>query len=412
MIASWMIYSVLIAGLLSGAALAGDAALRLTGREARWIWVAALLASLGWPLAAGLIGPAGPVPNPGGVAVVAQVVAAALPAPSPGLVALDTVLLVGWGTASGAVLLLLVLSQRALRRDAARGLVRELDGHRVCITAASGPAVVGGLRRAAIVLPAWMVDLDPSVRSLAVRHEAEHLRTGDVRVLAVTVLAAVACPWNPFIWWQLGRLRDAMELDCDRRLLRAGVDVRTYGSLLLEVARRHQGRRLAVALAGRPTLLSRRIDHMTPRSSSTGGVRAVSAAALGALLIALACETPTPAGDTQAVATAPQAALADRPPQLISIPAPVYPPLLRQAGIEGDVVLEFMVDAAGQVDSASVVVVPGPEPAHRALERSAAVAIRTAVYRPAVIDGAPRAMRVRQAVSFRLPAATGEDSTR
>jgi TonB family protein len=339
------------------------------------------------------------------------VVAAALPAASPGMVALDTLLLVGWGAASGAVLLLLVLSQQVLRRDAARGHLRELDGHRVCITAASGPAVVGGLRRAAIVLPAWIVDLDPSVRSLAVRHEAEHLRTGDVRLLAVVVLAAVACPWNPFIWWQLRRLRDAMELDCDRRLLRAGVEVRAYGSLLLEVARRHERRPLAVALAGRPTLLSRRIDHMTSRSSSTRGVRAVSAAALGGLLVFLACETPTPAGDAETFATAPQAALPDRPPQLVSIPAPVYPPLLRQAGIEGDVVLEFMVDASGQVDAASVIVVPGQPPAHQALERAAAEAIRAAVYQPAVIGGAPRAMRIRQTVSFRLPAATADTAS-
>jgi TonB family protein len=411
MIAAWMIYLVLIAGLLSGAGLAADAALRLAGREARWVWVAALLASLGWPLAAGLVGTAGPVPNPDAVPVVARVVAAAMPAASPGMVALDTLLLVAWGAASGAVLLLLVLSQRALRRDAASGHLRELDGHRVCITAASGPAVVGGLRRAAIVLPAWIVDLDPSVRSLAVRHEAEHLRTGDVRLLAVVVLAAVACPWNPFIWWQLRRLRDAMELDCDRRLLRAGVEVRAYGSLLLEVARRHERRPLALALAARPTLLSRRIDHMTSRSSSTRGVRAASAAVLAGLLVFLACETPTPAGDAEALATAPQAALPDRPPQLVSIPAPVYPPLLRQAGIEGDVVLEFMVDPSGQVDAASVIVVPGQPPAHRALERAAAEAIRVAVYQPAVIGGAPRAMRIRQTVSFRLPAATADTAS-
>jgi TonB family protein len=338
----------------------------------------------------------------GVVLVVARTVAAAVPEPSPVLTALDTPLLVGWAAASCAVLVLLALSQQSLRRVAAAGTVRDLDGHCVCLTPGAGPAVVGGLRHATIVMPAWINDLEPRTRALAVRHEAEHLRAGDVRLLGLAVLAVAACPWNPFLWWQVRRLRDAVELDCDLRLVRAGVDVRAYGALLLEVARRASLTRMAIALAARPSLLSRRIDHMTPPRSATRGVRAIAGSVLGVLFVVIACEAPTPAIEADRTDAPPAVSLVDQPPQLVRAPMPLYPPLLREAGIEGDVVLEFLVDATGRVDSASVVVIPGGEEVHAAFERPAADAIRNALYEPAVTNGTPTAMRIRQTVSFRI----------
>jgi TonB family protein len=304
------------------------------------------------------------------------------------------------------LLLLLLLSQRALRGELAQADVQQVDGLLVHLTPALGPAVVGGFRRPAIVLPAWIAHLDPDARRLVVRHEAEHVRSGDVRLLALAALAAAACPWNPAVWWQLRGLRDAIELDCDRRLVLAGVDIHAYGALLLEVARHASPRRMAVTLAPRRSLLSRRIDHMTPSPSSTRTLRALAGVGLGALLLGLACEAPSPVGHDARTVAGPQLALEDRPPTLASPLDVAYPPLLRQAGIEGDVVLEFVVDATGRVDSASVIVIPGAEPVHRALEASAARAIRNARYQPAVVNGRPVPLRIRQTVSFRLASPT------
>jgi TonB family protein len=375
----------------------------MLGREARWAWLAALVASLAFPLLAERGVPEAAVVDLGLVPVVARVVTSPVPQPSPALAALDAPLLVGWAAASCTLLLLLLMTQRRLRQVAASGTMQELDGHRVCLTPASGPAVVGGFQRATIVLPAWITDLEPHARELAVRHEAEHLHAGDVRLLAGAVLAVVACPWNPFIWWLVRRLRDAVELDCDLRLLRAGVDVPAYGALLLEVARRAPRHRLAIALAARPSLLSRRLDHMTPVPSSTRGIRALAVSALATLMVIIACEAPIPAADLDRSPAAPSVSLADQPPRLVSAPAPLYPPLLREAGIEGDVVLEFLVDATGRVDSGSIVVIPGAEKVHVAFERPAADVIRAARYQPAVINGTPTALRIRQTVSFRIP---------
>ena len=51
MIASWMLYTLLISILLSLAAVAAERALSTRGRPTRFVWVAALALSLGWPLA-------------------------------------------------------------------------------------------------------------------------------------------------------------------------------------------------------------------------------------------------------------------------------------------------------------------------------------------------------------------------
>ena len=50
----------------------------------------------------------------------------------------------------------------------------------------------------------------------------EHVRTKDPLTLALGLAAVVVAPWNPLAWWQHRRLRDAVEVDCDRRVLSEG----------------------------------------------------------------------------------------------------------------------------------------------------------------------------------------------
>ena len=64
-------------------------------------------------------------------------------------------------------------------------------------------------------------------------------------MLALAQLALLVMPWNLALWWQIRRLRVAVELDCDARVLRSG-DVRFYGDLLLDVARPRQARLIGV----------------------------------------------------------------------------------------------------------------------------------------------------------------------
>jgi protein TonB len=75
-----------------------------------------------------------------------------------------------------------------------------------------------------------------------------------------------------------------------------------------------------------------------------------------------------------------------------------YPEMLRRAGIEGHVVLEFVVDANGRPDTATFYVV---ESTNRAFEGAARDFIRLSRFRPAQWGGRDTAVRVHQKVVFK-----------
>jgi hypothetical protein len=104
-------------------------------------------------------------------------------------------------------------------------------------------------------------------------------------------------PWNPAIWWSMRRLRLAVEVDCDRRLIVAGVDPHEYASLLLAVGERISATPFAwaTALAGSRSSLETRILAMTsslrPRHTK---LAIVGVCTIAAALIAIACASPVP----------------------------------------------------------------------------------------------------------------------
>jgi hypothetical protein len=165
---------------------------------------------------------------------------------------------------------------------------------------------------------------------LVLAHEGEHLRAGDPRLLLAAILMLVACPWNPALWWQWCRLRQAVEVDCDLRVLRRGLDRHRYTCLLVAVAERGTAHRLALAsLAESRSLLERRIEVMVAPPSRRWPARAALAAAIATLLVTAACRMDRPTLDLTAPAPAPflaeggEMAVADLPPGWK--PAPIVP---------------------------------------------------------------------------------------
>jgi protein TonB len=63
---------------------------------------------------------------------------------------------------------------------------------------------------------------------------------------------------------------------------------------------------------------------------------------------------------------------------------PRYPDMLRQAGIDGRVLLRFTVDTTGRVDPSSVVVVSSTHDLFAGAARAALLGFR---FRPAEVDG-------------------------
>jgi hypothetical protein len=97
------------------------------------------------------------------------------------------------------------------------------------------------------------------------------------------------------VWYVLARLRLAIELDCDARVLRRGAAPRSYGALLIDMAARGAGTRVGtLALADRPSHLERRLLAMRTTRSRFVSLRVGALGAGAALLVLAACEAKIP----------------------------------------------------------------------------------------------------------------------
>jgi hypothetical protein len=201
---------------------------------------------------------------------------------------------------------LLLFAQASLSKRVAAYREDEVCGTRVLRSPALGPAVVGWLK-SSIILPAWVDHVGNEWRYLMVQHEQEHARCRDVQLLSLAALVVTLQPWNLPLWCLLFRLRRAIELDCDQRILSSGVDVRLYGNLLLEVSRRRLWSPLpVVGLAVTRSFLARRVDAMTQHMRAFRFPKAVLSLAAGVALMVIACELPAP---VELATTAPPALL-------------------------------------------------------------------------------------------------------
>ena len=282
------------------------------------------------------------------------------------LARLDRPLLIAWAGVSVALALLLAGGTMARWRASRRWAAHDLDGTRVLVAPDAGP-LVSGWWRLTIVLPHWVLVRTEAERRMMLAHEAEHRRMRDPNLLLVSALAVTANPWNPALWWQLRRLRLAIETDCDRRVLRSGVDVHGYGNLLLDVGER-AARRLVpagAAFAETPSLLERRLDAMTAAPPRHPVARALALGTLAAGALLVACVAPRPAPLRPAGAMGSELfpnleSQVDRPapepmPTKDAMTAAIdrYFPEVLRGDTSGGLPIAFVLDARGKVVSTS-----------------------------------------------------------
>jgi len=175
----------------------------------------------------------------------------------------NTIINRGWLIASSLVLIWGLASALrvalALRSSRQR---QKIDGVPVVVTDSLGPATVG-LWRSSVLVPRWVLSLPGVQRQYVVRHEDEHRKAHDAALLFAASLLLVLMPWNLALWWQLRRLRLAVEMDCDNRVVSSLGNANAYGQLLLTVAQAaSRGPRLQPALLGGVGMLEKRLTAM------------------------------------------------------------------------------------------------------------------------------------------------------
>ena len=317
MIAAWMLWSTGVGLLLLIAAVAAEG---LVGGRHRWVWAAACLGTV--VLTAARVftsGGAGMAETPGET-VVAEALppagtnAAAGSDAATGIVArtsspevfpvtiprgsvlhtLDGILLTAWLSLSAGLALWALIGACRLhyrRRSWEPGV---LLGEPVLWSRDMGPAIVG-LLRPRVVLPSWVGEVEPSGQKLILAHEEEHRRARDGILRFAMASLLVAFPWNPFLWLQYRRLCVAIELDCDRRVMRNFPNRRwLYGDLLVRFgARGSMGFGLGLTtFAERRSFLEKRIGRLLSHAPEAGMAKVAFLAFAVLLVVGVALWLP------------------------------------------------------------------------------------------------------------------------
>lgn len=88
-------------------------------------------------------------------------------------------------------------------------------------------------------------------------------------------------------------------------------------------------------------------------------------------------------------------AVVEEKPERLAGPPPLYPPLLQQAGMQGRVVVEAIIDTMGRAEPSSLKIVQSPNPG---FDQAAKTSVLRSLFRPARVHG--RAVRVLVRVPF------------
>ncbi|MCX7292206.1 M56 family metallopeptidase [Janthinobacterium sp.] len=206
---AWLLCAMALALLLSAGAWRAERVRQGRGRATRWLWLAAIAASVLLPLAW--------LPR----------VLAAMPAQ-------QAQLKLGWFMLSSGMLMLLALRSLWLLSHQRRWQKAALLGTPVYLSGGIGPCVAG-LLRPRIVMPVWLQLIPREQQALLLAHAQCRLAARDPQLLALAYALIILMPWNLPLWWQLHRLRFAIEVDCDARMLAHGHALRDYAMVL----RRH-----------------------------------------------------------------------------------------------------------------------------------------------------------------------------
>jgi len=297
MIAEAFVYVIAVTLLIGLAALSVEQFLAEIRRPRRYAWFGAYAGALIFPPLSLLLAAGTPAVET--VAAPSTVAAAALSAFD-----WDALVIRAWAVAS-VVLLLAYLAAWIRLTMLAKHWPRVANDERLVVLADNvGPAVLG-VFRPRIVLPRWLLESPAAVRSTIMAHELEHIAARDQAFIVAAQLVTVLLPWNLPLWWFVRRLRASIEVDCDARVLRKGVDAARYAEVLLAVGQRRSFPPLAAATLIEPvTQLERRIRIMLTKRRTPSAWRMATAIGVVAILAACATQVDAPAIATQVEAPA------------------------------------------------------------------------------------------------------------
>jgi beta-lactamase regulating signal transducer with metallopeptidase domain len=331
---AWMAYAALIGALIAAGAFAVERLAVSQGKPRRFVWLAALTLAVVVPMAGGLREPSSkvvlPAAEPTEPAALETATMEAGPGSVPSLLppasrATARTAGIAWVAGSTAVLAVLCTILVAMACARRRWPPARVDGMDVHPSRRFGPALVG-IVAPKPVIPSWVLQEEPAARAAILRHEQEHARARDHLALLYAGLVAAAFPWSPAIWWICRRLRAAIEIDCDQRVIAGGIDAADYGAVLLQAGARSHGRwGFAPAMSQPTSTLERRLRTMSEKTKKLNAAHGVLLATAGLLALGIACDMPAP---TQLEDAIDEVVAGDHSPDIGAVGSDANPPPL------------------------------------------------------------------------------------
>ena len=256
-----------------------------------------------------------------------------------------------------------------------------------------------------VVVPADLASESDATLLAIFLHELVHVRRRDWQSVIVEEASRAVLWFHPAMWLLLAELRQAREEVIDRATVRLLGSRRSYLDTLVALADRGDPARLSPALPFfRSRQLARRIAALASEASmSKARVILSSAFVLAASIatVAAAARTfPLPAISASVTADSAEAQAASKGvkrPVVVEMKKAEYPESAKAKKIQGDVVMDVVIDAQGKVSDVTVVKKLADE-----LDAAATAAIRASTFRPGTKDGKPVPVKVTMTVAFRL----------
>jgi beta-lactamase regulating signal transducer with metallopeptidase domain len=116
-----------------------------------------------------------------------------------------------------------------------------------------------------IILPTYVLGMDPTQRRFIIRHEVEHLLKGHSLQVVLGRLAIVLFWFHPAVWWAVRQASLMREFACDENCVRNRQEILDYLRALLVIAEgtnRAAGRSACLHFAWGRTAMSRRTQRL------------------------------------------------------------------------------------------------------------------------------------------------------
>ncbi|MEX0599539.1 MAG: M56 family metallopeptidase [Rhodothermales bacterium] len=299
------------------------------------------------------------------------------------------------------------------------GLERSVD---VRLGATASPFTIGWLRPL-IVLPEDLLEERADLRR-ALTHELVHVRRRDFGLQVVEQVIGALFVIHPLVALIRRETSVLREITCDADVVSRTGERAAYARVLYRYSTPNADRMLAVGIFARERHLPKRIramqsflsEHGLNRSKQKG--LAVFILLLSITIGAVACSDvlveSTADADAQTSARTEASSgdtfvVVEDMPELIggleSIQENLhYPELAAKAGIEGRVIVQFVVDEEGRVVDPEIVRGIGS-----GLDEAALAAVRTAEFKPGLQRGKPVQVKMSLPVTFMLGDADGSE---